>query len=394
MILSSNASNSPQVVNLSGTGAQGIVNLSPSSLNFGSILVNTSSSTQTVTFTNTGVVPIWVTAANLSGSFSNAGTGTCPAAPFPLWFSASCTFDLLFHPTASGAANGQLTIISNASNSPQSVALSGTGVQGLASLTPPVPTFPFEPVGTHAPLVTITLTNTGTYNLTLSGINLSAGDFVNAGTGTCTATSVLATSANCTIKVVFTPTASGTRTATLTVTSNGSNSPTTLGLSGIGEKNVITNGGMEIDAVAPIKIPDGWTAVNMTVGSTTDGLTTSFFHSGTKSMRIVGLTGITKTLTQNITDTGSINLPLCLTLWVKGSAVSTTGSYQAVVQLYIGTSLKKTFTFTLPTGTYGFTQKTFNMTSTVAYTKISVQFLSSKLTGSSMWIDDVSLVHP
>jgi uncharacterized repeat protein (TIGR01451 family) len=263
----------------------------------------------------------------------------------------------------------------------------------VASLTPAVPAFLFEPVGTPAPVVTVTLTNTGTGHLKVSAISFT-GNFASAGTGTCTTSTVLAPSANCTIKITFTPTALGTRTGTLTVTSNGFNSPTVLSLSGKGAKNVVTNGGMEIDTVAPIGIPDGWTAVNMTVSSTADGLTTTVFHSGKKSMRIVGSTGKTKTLTQTITDTGSVNLPLRLTLWAKGNAVSTTGAYQAIVQLYVGTTLSKTFSFNLPTGTYAFTQETFNMTSTVAYTKLTVQFLSSKPTGSTLWIDDVSLVHP
>jgi uncharacterized repeat protein (TIGR01451 family) len=254
-------------------------------------------------------------------------------------------------------------------------------------------TFGSTLVGTASSAQTVTITDSGTGALHVSSFN-SSSNFT-ASAGTCSGSSfTLNPGASCTISVQFAPSTTGTLSGTLSVYDDASDSPQKVNLSGIGEKNIITNGGMETDTAAPIGIPDGWTAVNMKVGSSTDGLTTSFVHGGAKSMRIVGLTGATKTLTQTIMDTGSINLPLSLTLWVKGSAVSTSGLYQAIVKLYIGSTLEKTFTFTLPTGTYGFTQKTFNMTSTVAYTRISVQFLSSKSTGSSMWIDDVSLIHP
>jgi hypothetical protein len=42
---------------------------------------------------------------------------------------ASCTIGMIFTPTALGAVSGSLIIINNASYSPQTVALSGSGLQ-------------------------------------------------------------------------------------------------------------------------------------------------------------------------------------------------------------------------------------------------------------------------
>jgi hypothetical protein len=131
----------------------------------------------------------------------------------------------------------------------------------------------------------------------------------------------------------------------------------------------------------------------MTVGATSDGLDAAIFNSGLRSMRIAGLTGKTKTLTQTITDNGSVGLPLRLILYAKGNNVMASGG-QVLVQEYVGITVAKTFTFNLPSGTYAFTQRVFDMTSPVAYTKLTVQIKSTDPTGSTIWIDTVSLAHP
>jgi hypothetical protein len=75
----------------------------------------------------------------------------------------------------------------------------------------------------------ITLTNTGTAVLSLSGITAS-GDF--SQTNTCGGT--LAVNATCQVSIVFTPTAIGQRTGTLTVSDNATGSPQIVTLSGTG----------------------------------------------------------------------------------------------------------------------------------------------------------------
>ena len=72
--------------------------------------------------TNTGTASAAVSGVAVTGDFTQTNTcGTSIAA------GASCTVNVSFRPTASGTRTGTLTITSNATNSPTTVALSGTG---------------------------------------------------------------------------------------------------------------------------------------------------------------------------------------------------------------------------------------------------------------------------
>jgi hypothetical protein len=88
-------------------------------------------------------------------------------------------------------------------------------------------TFASQAKGTKSAAQAITLTNSGSAALSISGIAAS-GDF--AQTNTCAAS--LAASASCTISVTFSPTATGTRTGAVTFTDNAASSPQQVSLSG------------------------------------------------------------------------------------------------------------------------------------------------------------------
>jgi sugar lactone lactonase YvrE len=124
------APNSPQTVSLSGSGT-GIapVTLSASSLNFGSVTVNTTSPTQTVTLTNnqTSSITIASLAVTTGSPYSISASSTCLNPT--LAAGASCTVILTFNPVTLGAASvAALTITDNAPSSPQTVSLSGSGI--------------------------------------------------------------------------------------------------------------------------------------------------------------------------------------------------------------------------------------------------------------------------
>jgi len=89
--------------------------------------------------------------------------------------------------------------------------------------------------GTTSAPMTITVTNTGNSNLTVTSVGISGAngsDFQE--TNTCTSGSV-APQATCAINVTFTPSIAGTENATVTVTDNAPNSPETTTLTGVGE---------------------------------------------------------------------------------------------------------------------------------------------------------------
>jgi hypothetical protein len=119
----SNASNSNVTVSLSGTGtASGQLSVTPTSHNFGTVVVGTSLST-TASLTASGS-SVTVSGASVSTSeFSLSGL----TFPFTLAAGQSTSFSITFTPQASGAATSTASFISNAANSPAVASLSGTG---------------------------------------------------------------------------------------------------------------------------------------------------------------------------------------------------------------------------------------------------------------------------
>jgi trimeric autotransporter adhesin len=122
--ITDNASGSPQQVPLSGIGTT--AKLSPTSLNFGSVTVGTTSTAKTVTLTNVGTTTLTITGISLTGT--NGGdflqTHTCGSS---LASGASCTINVQFKPTAKGTRSAALGVSDSAAGSPQQVTLSGTG---------------------------------------------------------------------------------------------------------------------------------------------------------------------------------------------------------------------------------------------------------------------------
>jgi len=122
-----NAAGSPQHVPLSGIGTT--AKLSPTSLNFGSVAVGTTSQAKTVTLTNVGTTTLSVTSIAIAGTDAGdfAQAHTCGSS---LAAGAICTISVAFKPTEIGIRTGTLSITDNAPGSPQTVALNGTGVAG------------------------------------------------------------------------------------------------------------------------------------------------------------------------------------------------------------------------------------------------------------------------
>ena len=139
----SNYSAAPEVTeSVTAQPAVPVVSLSSSSLTFPAQIVGISSSAQTVKLTNTGYASLAISSISAGGDFSQTNTcGTTVSA------GANCTISVTFKPTATGTWTGTVSIWDNAAGSPQSVALSGTGVVFTSGPHPPiVPQPPLEPV--------------------------------------------------------------------------------------------------------------------------------------------------------------------------------------------------------------------------------------------------------
>jgi hypothetical protein len=98
------------------------VTLSPAALTFVPQVINTTSTVQTITLTNSGGAALTVASVTVSGDFAaTSGCGSSVSA------GASCNISVTFTPTATGNRTGTLTITDNANGSPHTVALNGTG---------------------------------------------------------------------------------------------------------------------------------------------------------------------------------------------------------------------------------------------------------------------------
>jgi hypothetical protein len=116
-------------VTLTGTGiaaSAAAVKLSATTLTFASQAAGTSSAAQTVTLTNSGSTALTLTSITLTGGQADdyVLTKSCGAS---LAAGASCTLSVTFKPVSAGTKLANITIVDNASGSPQVVVLTGTG---------------------------------------------------------------------------------------------------------------------------------------------------------------------------------------------------------------------------------------------------------------------------
>jgi hypothetical protein len=212
-----------QTVSLTGVGTVPAVSLSPPALYFSVQATGTTSGQQQVTVTNTGTGSLTVSSVQATTQFAATNTCGAPVAP-----SSTCTIQVTFNPAASGIQTGTLTINDNASNSPQTVALTGNQT-GNASVTlsPTTLTFAVQNNGMTSPPQPVTVTNSGTAPLVVSSLQTTS-QF--AASSACPAS--VQPGSTCTIQVTFTPSTSGTQTGTLTIMDNAANSPQTVSLAG------------------------------------------------------------------------------------------------------------------------------------------------------------------
>jgi FG-GAP-like repeat/Abnormal spindle-like microcephaly-assoc'd, ASPM-SPD-2-Hydin/FG-GAP repeat len=124
LTITDNAPGSPQTVSLTGFGTA--VTLSPTSLNFGNQAVGTTSSAQTVTFTNHADRTLKISGVRFTGGDASdfAQTNTCGSS---VTAGSSCTFSVTFTSGATGSRTATLQIGDNGGGGGQTVALSGTG---------------------------------------------------------------------------------------------------------------------------------------------------------------------------------------------------------------------------------------------------------------------------
>ena len=160
-----------QTVLLNGTGlAPPGVSLSPvNGLAFGATGVALSAAAQAITLTNNGGVPLALSGIAASGDFALlAGSNTCGNSLAP---AAACSVQIVFTPTAAGTRTGTVTFSDNAYSSPQTLPLTGVGVDfTLASNWPSSITIASGQTATYALLLTSIAGLPGSATFTCSGV--------------------------------------------------------------------------------------------------------------------------------------------------------------------------------------------------------------------------------
>ena len=207
---------------------------------------------QTIVLHNDGGAPLRFSDFKLDGAarseFERGGTcSTVTELPvgLPSDSNTNCTIELTFKPTALGARNATLAIVSNASNNANNPVVIAFSANGVPIPTPLVELSPGESldfgsqtVGGIYPARSVKLTNAGTAALSIASLVVEGAGFTNASANPCPAT--LASGASCTIDIRFTPAAAAIDyTGTLRVNSNATGSPHGVALAGHGTAAVV-----------------------------------------------------------------------------------------------------------------------------------------------------------
>jgi hypothetical protein len=334
--VTSDATNSPLSIALTGAGAQPGLSITPASFAFGSV-VDGKTKSQTFTLTNTGSAALTISQLGVSGTgYSLSGLVT----PSTVAAGASTTFSATFAPTTAGSLSGTITITSNAPTSPSTVALSGTGVAGTVILSANPTSLAFGNVNAGVTSSkSLTLTNNGTGNVTISQITVSAKDVTTSGV---TTPVTLTPGQTQTLNVAFNPTAQETVSGNITVT-NSQGTSTVVAVSGTGAQAGIS--------LTPSSANFGSVTVGATnsqtiqIGNTGNGVLTITQASVTGTgFSVAGLTlplsinpGLTSTFNAQyqpaIAGSASGSISIVSNAAVSPSVVTLTGTGVAATQI-------------------------------------------------------------
>jgi hypothetical protein len=303
-----NATGSPTVYTVEGTGVEPVFSISPVSLNFGNVAIGSNALLQ-ATVTNTGTSDLEIT-----NIVSSDGQFTFTPNSFPVTIASggNQVFDVTFTPATTGLKTGSLTFTHNATGSPTVYTVEGTGVEPVFSISPVSLNFGNVAIGSNA-LLQATVTNTGTSDLEITNIVSSDGEF------TFTPNSfpvTIASGGNQVFDVTFTPATTGLKTSSLTFTHNATGSPFSYTVTGNGIETIVSN----VNQVNLVNVITG-TTTNIPITLTNNGTTQLVVHA-------------------NITGAPSWNI-------VPDSAVITAGGNFIFMLSFTAPSLPNTYNGTL-----------------------------------------------
>jgi hypothetical protein len=212
-----------------GAGPQLSLQFSPASLNFGTVAPGKKIS-QSASVTNTGTH-----AATIAQIISSSNQFATSGLTFPLTIAPSETVNFMVWfngAVAPGKNAGTLTFQSSDGQSTAAAQIAVTATE-----VTPQPQLVVSPASLDAgsatvgskTTTTLTLSNAGAADLTISVVTLAGMDFTVAGLST---PATIPAHQSASLSVIYAPTAAGSDTGSLTITSNDPSSPKTIALSG------------------------------------------------------------------------------------------------------------------------------------------------------------------
>ena len=215
------------------SAAVATLTVAPGALNFGAVAINTTSQSQAVTLSvPSNSAPVTISAISVPTGFTE--TDNCKGVTIQP--NTACTINVTFAPTTTGAFSGNLSITDTAGGSPQTVALTGTGVSGVFTVAPASLDFGTVVINTTSAAQTVTVTNGTTSNVSVNSITVPQG--FNQ-TSNCIS-APLTPNSSCTINVTFTPTSATIFSGNLTILDSISAPPPTVALSGTGSNSTFS----------------------------------------------------------------------------------------------------------------------------------------------------------
>jgi hypothetical protein len=296
-------------------------NLGGGPLTFGNVYVGAVSQPQTLTLANTGTGSVTGISFSFTGSYlrSTTSAGTCSTtAGFTLAQGASCTVNVVFAPTATGAAAGTMAVSASVTVTGSPVGLSGVGV---------------------APPAKPTLTVLDNFNRTTGlGTNWQGLGLVgiNANEATCTSAiaCAIATAIPAGGTAYWNPTTFGAQQAAAMLITN---NPPTNGATPVNGSSLVLKAGSGTTPANFARVR--YSAGNVEVGTTTT-LGVSYVTAGTIAQSFVtgdtltamvdatGLVTVWRTTAANVTTfIGAVQLP------TTGANAFTTGAGRVGIQV-------------------------------------------------------------
>lgn len=227
IVIQSNSFFAPDTISVSGWGTgTAAIQTDKSSLNFGNVTTGSSKSLA-LRISNTGSDTLTISNITTTNQRFTV-TITSRVLPPGAWFDDTVRFS----PTTIGPVSANLTLTSNAPNSPTLVTLSGTGT-ALVTMTIDRATISFGdvPVGTLKD-TSVTITNTGNDTLRITSFTSGNAFFTLE-----TAITAIPPAGKRTFTLRFAPSAAGSISTAFTVVSNAVSSPNTIDVSGNGVTN-------------------------------------------------------------------------------------------------------------------------------------------------------------